>query len=201
MFLLGCASAPGGGDGGPPGRGVIHPVVSPAGCFHLPWGTQGTTLALQPDGGAQTWRSECDYVALWDLSWRATSSTTVELTSGSTTRVLTLQDGGTALVDPPLFPERPASPEVWMPGAVCSVCTPGQPLAVVGCRTPEDGPEGQCCSGACGGAIPTSPTCAPALVAGEMGSLVPGGQQCRCPVGSVSAAECSAYPKVFCGGL
>jgi hypothetical protein len=75
----------------------------------------------------------------------------------------------------------------------------GHPPAVVGCPTPDAGPVGQCCSGGCGGGVAYSPTCTFALVGGEPANAIAAGN-CVCPVGTVSASDCTAYPKVFCGG-
>jgi hypothetical protein len=44
-----------------------------------------------------------------------------------------------------------------------------------------------------------SPTCTFALVGGEPANAIAAGN-CVCPVGTVSASDCTAYPKVFCGG-
>lgn len=185
------------------GRSRTGPVVSPPGFFHLPHPTQATTLFLQPDGVARLWNEECDSTGLAELTWRSTSPATVELMNGTTTYLATFQDGGTALVNPPLYPQRGVSPELWKPGAVCSVCQPGQPLAVVGCATPDAGLVSMCCAGGCGGGTPVEQACrfGSGLRAGEAstGNAIPAGQ-CTCPSGSVHAAECGAYPGVFCGG-
>ena len=178
---------------------VLNRVTSPPGFYHLPNGTVATTLYLQPGGVARFWFEECDSIGLWETQWHSTSTSTVEVL-GSSTSVLTFQDGGTALAEPPLLPDRRPPPEIWQPGAVCSVCLPGQPMAVVGCPTPDAGVLAWCCSGGCGGGAPVAPTCKLGLVAGEPANAIAAGK-CTCPSGSVSAAECSGYPKVFCGGL
>jgi hypothetical protein len=103
-------------------------------------------------------------------------------------------------VEPPLFGPSGGTPEIWQPGAACSVCLPGHPPAVVGCPTPDAGPVVQCCSGGCGGGgVAYSPTCTFALVAGDPANAIAAGN-CACPVGTVAASDCTAYPKVFCGG-
>jgi hypothetical protein len=158
-----------------------------------------TSLYLQPDGVARFFIDECDSIGRSETSWRSTSGSTVELTLGSSTSVLTFQDGGTALAEPPLFPRAGAPPEIWEPGAVCSVCWPGQHLAVVRCASPDAGVAMPCCFGGCGGSSAVRPDCKPALVAGDPGSAIAAGV-CTCPAGSVWATECTAYPKVFCGG-
>ena len=173
---------------------------SPPGYYHLPNGTMATTLGLLPDGGATVWTWECDAIGLFEMAWQATSTSTVELQGR---------------IDDPSSPPRMEGPR-WSslrfsrtrghhrksgsPGASCSVCTPGHPMAVVGCPTPDAGVLAWCCSGDAVAETPVSPTCKLGLVAGEPANAIAPGQ-CTCPSGSVSAAECTGYPKVFCGGL
>ena len=201
LVAAGCTdSGPGSsGDAGPRGA----PVVSPPGFYHLPHPTTATTLFLQPGGVARIWIDECDSMGeLSGATWRGASSSTAELDTGATSHLLTFQDGGTLLVDPPLFPAPGPAPEVWSPGAACSVCMPGWPLAVVGCATPDAGVVGVCCAGACNGGTPASVSCTyggAVRSAGAGADAVPAGQ-CRCPTGSVAAPECTAYQGVFCGG-
>jgi hypothetical protein len=175
---------------------VNGPIASTPGFFHLPNGTVATTLYVQPDGVARFWISECDSTGLTSTTWQQTSSTTLALGNGSS---LTFLDGGTALVEPSLFPQAGPGPEMWQPGAACSVCMPSHPLAVVGCPTPDAGPVAECCSGGCGGDVAYSPACTFALVSGAVSNAVAAGS-CVCPVGTVAASQCTAYPKVFCGG-
>jgi len=205
LSLLGCDEVIGrgpdaGGPAPPTGHPVNGPIESPPGFFHLPNGTKATTLYLQPDGEARMWLEECDSIVLADWAWQSTSGSTVELDGGTSLHVLTYQDEGTALIEPPLVPQPGVSQEIWQPGATCSVCMPGHPLAVVGCATPDAGPVAQCCSGGCGGAVAFDPACTYSLVAGGLENAASAGN-CVCPVGTVAASDCTAYPKVFCGGL
>jgi hypothetical protein len=204
LSLLGCQDVLGGAPdgGGPPpptGHPVNGPIESPPGYFHLPNGTKATTLYLQPDGVARTWYAECDFTALGSIPWHFISSSTIELDGESGSWVLTFEDGGTARVEPPLFGPSEGAAEIWQPGAACSVCLPGHPLAVVGCATPDAGVIASCCQGGCGGDTAFSAACTYGLVSGEVGNAVAGGN-CVCPIGTVSADECSDYPRVFCGG-
>ena len=202
VLLLACTTAPpgdGGPDGGPePAQG--SPLESPPGFFHLPHATMATTLFLQPDGAARMWLEDCDALGRSDATWHTTDAGAMEIVDGAGTHVVTVVDGGTLLIDPPLLAAGGASPQLWPPGAVCSVCYPGWPLAVVRCTTPDAGLVSPCCATECGGSTPTPVSCTLALRAGDPASnaVVPG--TCTCPAGSVRAADCSDLPTVFCGG-
>ena len=177
------------------------PLVSPPGFFHLPHPTMARTLFLQPDGVVRMWLEECDSLGRGEATWSTTDAGIVEIVDGAGTHTMTLRDGGTLLIDPPLLGAGGAPPELWLGGAVCSVCYPGWPIAVVRCTTPDAGLVSPCCASDCGGATPTPVSCTLALRAGGEGSpnAVAAGT-CTCQPGSVRAADCGDSPAVFCGG-
>ena len=206
VSLLACTTSvldPGEPDGGPssdtPSQG--SPLVSPPGFFHLPHATVARSLLLSPDGGVRMWMEECDSIGLAEATWHTTSAGSGELVDGTGTHAMTFLDGGTLLIDPPLLAAGATPPELWSSGAVCSVCYPGWPLAVVRCTTPDAGLVSPCCSGGCGGATSTPVSCTFGLRAGDPATAhaVAGGT-CTCPAGSVRAADCSESATVFCGG-
>jgi len=188
---------PGGPDGGPRGS----PLVSPPGFFHLPHPTTARTLFLRPDGVVRLWMEECDSIGLAEATWHTTGAGTAEIVDGTSTHAVTFLDGGTLLVDPPLFVGGATPAELWPSGAVCSVCYSGWPMAVVRCTTPDAGLVSACCAGGCGGATPAPVSCTFGLRAGDPATAdaVAAGT-CSCPAGSVRAADCSDSPTVFCGG-
>ena len=197
--LLACTTSlldGGGADAGPqPAHGT--PLGSPPGFFHLPHATVARTLFLQPDGVTRMWFEECDSIGLSDATWHTTDAGTMEIVDGAGTHAMTFADGGTLLIDPPLAAGT-TSPEVWSPGAVCSVCYPGWPMAVVRCTTPDAGLVSPCCASECSGVTPTPVSCTLALRAGDSApaNAIAAGT-CTCPAGSVRAADCGDSPTVL----
>ncbi len=165
---------------------------------HLERSDLAVTLLLEHDGGAALWMTQCDSIGLGGGTWVQRSANTAEMNRS----VLTLLDDGRLLASPPLFPTVSPSVETWVQGAVCDVCLPGQPIAVVRCASPDAGAPA-CCVGGCGGTTPAFPQCTfpsglRAGTAAPQDAVAAG--DCVCPAGSVSAAECVSYGSVFCGG-
>ena len=142
MSLASCQDVP---IGGPMDRVSDEPLpaLDAAGFLgfrHLERSDLAVTLLLEPDAGAALWMTQCDSIGLGGGTWVQRSANTAEMNRS----VLTLLDDGRLLASPPLFPAVSPSVETWVQGAVCDVCLPGQPIAVVRCASPDAGAPGCC---------------------------------------------------------